>query len=269
MSTDALLGPLRHPTAGPRWRVAVVRRDTPRHRPLADEIVNQLRAAGCMAVEIDTTGHDPFVDIESQWSSAVAADAYDLVLSIDRLLPTAVVIAALAGVPVATVVTPPATPMPTAIETAIAAGRVRAMPVLDIVADDLRQVTANGIDITTRPDSGVAAQLSRSGHTRPIDSTGWSISPIAGPTGQFVVTTHHDDAVHQGHQLRLRAPHRALDIEIDTAPGTRPRSTCEASPRGCASSTSTRPDDARSDVVDPHRGRHPDGPSGEGRSAAR
>jgi hypothetical protein len=215
LSEGALLGPQRHPTAGPRWRVAVVDRPSDRPRALANDVVAQLRAAGCMAIEIGADGHDPFVDIDSQWWPAVEAGAYDLVLSMERLLPTAVVIATLAGVPVATVAAPTPEPLPTAIEIAIARGQVRAIPVLDVVADDVRQVTAHGIEVTTRHNSKPVVQLGRDGHMRRIDTPGCSITPIAGPTGQLLITTHHDDAVHEAHMLQARASQGALQIEID------------------------------------------------------
>ena len=214
-SADPFPVPIRHPMSGPRWRVAVVRADSARTRPLVAETTSQLRATGCMAVEIDATAVDPFVDIDSQWSPAVDADAYDLVVSIGRMLPAAVAIAALAGVPVAMLTSAPAPSVPAAIEQAVAAGRVRALPVLEVVADQARRVTMHGIDVHADPDSQLVAEIGQSHRARPLPGTAWSISPIPGPAGQLVVSPHGANAVHQADQVRLEGSPHALRLEID------------------------------------------------------
>jgi hypothetical protein len=72
MTTERLIWASARPYEGPRWRVAVLRADGSRAHRAADAAIDQLREAGCMAIDHDPARIDPFLDVETQWAAAVA-----------------------------------------------------------------------------------------------------------------------------------------------------------------------------------------------------
>lgn len=197
---------------GPRWRVAVLRADGSRARRAADEVIDQLRAAGCMAVEHDPARIDPFLDVDAQWGAAVDADAYDVVVSVGELLPAAVALATVAGAPVARIAAAPGA-VPASLPRIVSAARVRTVPTLDVAADRSRHITTGSVEITS--DAPVVASLRLGDQIWSLAGTGWSAGPSVAAVDELMVSSAAGDEVTSAHQLRVDAPDGTVQLEVD------------------------------------------------------
>lgn len=185
MTSDRLSPVTARPYDGPRWRVAVLRADGSRGRHTADAVIEQLRDAGCMAVEHDPARIDPFVDVETQWAPAVDADAYDLVVSVGALLPSAVALAAVSGAPIARIPAAAGATHPS-LPTALTSAPARTVPTLVVTANGSRHVTANAVDVSC--DRALDASFRLGDRAWTVHGTDWSITPLATAAHQITVT---------------------------------------------------------------------------------
>lgn len=213
MTSDRLSPATARPYEGPHWRVAVLRADGSRARHTTDAVIDQLRDAGCMAVEHDPARIDPFVDVETQWAPAVDADVYDLVVSVGGLLPTAVALATVSGAPIARLAAASPGAMPTSLPTALTSARVRTVPTLDVTAAGSRLITARAVDVTC--DTQVQASLRLGGRTRTVSGTDWSVTPLATTVDQITVSAVSGEDITPAEEFSVAVPAGTVRLDID------------------------------------------------------
>ncbi|MDA8074621.1 MAG: hypothetical protein M0Z40_05195 [Actinomycetota bacterium] len=144
--------------AGPsRWRVAVLYGQD-EAVCAAGGLIDQLRAARCMAIPVPVPISDPFVDHYDEWQGRALRGAYDFALLAGPLTPPAMAFAVLADTPIARVA--PTEPLPiNVIESATACGHIDEIPVAEITIDGIRRVFAGVARVTTDDPASIACRL--------------------------------------------------------------------------------------------------------------
>jgi hypothetical protein len=143
--------------AGARWRVAVLYGQD-EDVFAAGALIDQLRAARCMAIPVVVPISDPFVDHYEEWQGRALRGVYDFVLLVGPLTPPAMAFAVLADTPIARVA--PTEPLPISeIVSAAAYGHIDEIPVGEITIDGFRRVFAGVARVTTDNPAGVACRL--------------------------------------------------------------------------------------------------------------
>lgn len=144
--------------ADPRWRVAVLYGEDEHVLHAPGGLIEQLRAARCMAIPIPVPMSDPFVDHYDEWQGRASRGAYDFALLVSPLTPPAMAFAVLGATPIARVT--PTEPLPiNLIQSAITCGHIDEIPMAVITLDGVRRVFAGIVWVTTDDPDGVECQL--------------------------------------------------------------------------------------------------------------
>jgi len=140
------------------WRAAVLHHQDEQALHAPGGLVEQLRAAGCMAILTEVPLSDPFVDHYDEWQGRAPRGAYDVALLVGRLTPPAIAFAVLADVPLVRLSSIEA-PRLTSIETALASGHVDELPVAEISLDGVRRMFTSVVQVTADGPLGFECHL--------------------------------------------------------------------------------------------------------------
>lgn len=148
---------------------------------MAAQLTDGLRAASWMAIEIDVARIDPFDDVHHQWANIAERNAYNIVFSVGGLLPAAVALGVVAGLPVVVVHRPPGENL-----TALfhgQGGQGQPITVLKATVDRVRRVTVDAVEVSS-DDAFTGRYCDNRGwndiHTSRLELAA-SSSPAAGP----------------------------------------------------------------------------------------